>query len=153
MAFDPVRALELASAGKSMRQMGEAMGCTIDEIYRYRAKHTHFEQSFTQARTNGLELLADDLITIDSDVSDVMKARLRSENLRWLLSRRLPQNYGDRISVDVGGVIDLRAALNDANRRIALQAPVDAQFTPIPAPIQPADAPAVLPARLAELME
>lgn len=126
------------------------MGCDPRAIYDHREKYPSFEQAFSLARAHGLELLADDLITLDQDVSDVLRARLRSENLRWLLSRRLPHQYGDRLAVDMTGQIDLRAALTAANSRIALQAPVT--YDVLPAPRQQ-DALPMLAPELAKLLD
>lgn len=153
MPFDPQRCLVLAAEGKSLRQMAQDMGCEPDLIATYRRKSPLFEQQFACARLNGLELLADDLITADQDVTDVMKARLRSENLRWLLARRIPHQYGDRLNVDVSGTIDLRAALQDANSRLdAISAEFHEVLPGSTAPHQLAPAP-VIPAALAKLLD
>ena len=45
------------------------------------------------------DVQADKLVNIDKVVSDPKMAAVISKNIQWLLSRRQPQKYGDRITV------------------------------------------------------
>ena len=45
------------------------------------------------------DILADKLVNIDAEVSDPKMAAVISKNIHWLLSRRRPQKYGDKIVV------------------------------------------------------
>lgn len=116
--FDTEKACALAAQGQTIRQIAAALSTSYDTIRRERLTNGLFDAKFTRARIDGLELLADDLVTMDEDVEDVQRAKLRSENVRWLLSRRLPHQYGDKIAIDLTGQIDLAAALKDANNRL-----------------------------------
>ena len=145
MSFDPERAIQLAAEGKTLRQIAGALGCDMRKIHQMMAESATFAGRFARARKNGLELLADDLVTAHTDDPDIQRAKLKSENVRWLLARRLPAQYGDRLAVDVSGQIDLAAALRDANARLqpisdqrAAAIVHDAEFKELSAP-KPAD--------------
>jgi len=118
--------------------MAAELGCSVSHINATRVADGRFEADFARARSQGLELLADDLVTADADQPDVARAKLKSENVRWLLSRRLPHQYGDRLNVDLTGQIDLAAALKDAGKRLEHVAVV----APMLPQLQRADAPA-----------
>ncbi len=142
---DQERALALAAAGRTMRQIAGELRCHVRDIYQQLAKNAAFERRFARARKEGLELLADDLITISDEQPDVNRAKLKSDNVRWLLARRLPGQYGDRLAVDVSHSIDLRAALQGAEVRLRSvsdqRAPAlvhDAEFSEV-SPAVPAD--------------
>lgn len=121
MTFDRDYCLRLAAEGRTLREMAAALGVSVSTINAARDAEGPFASDFARARSQGLELLADDLVTAaDDPESDVQRAKLRSENVRWLLSRRLPHQYGDRLNVDMTGQIDLAAALRDASARVGL---------------------------------
>lgn len=77
-----------------------------------------FDKRFRIARDSGLELYADRLMTIAADEPDVMRARLHSENWRWLLSRRLRGQYGDSIDVNVTERVEVGSILSEARARL-----------------------------------
>lgn len=114
--------------------MAAALGVSVSTINAARDAEGPFAADFARARSQGLELLADDLVTAaDDPATDIQRAKLRSENVRWLLSKRIPHQYGDRLAVDMTGQIDLAAALRDANQRvgITLNAPAAALAAPM----------------------
>jgi transposase-like protein len=56
-----------------------------------------FAARYCEARDIGYDEMIDELREIGRDASlDINLARLRSTNLRWLLSKTLPRDYGDR---------------------------------------------------------
>lgn len=113
-------AIGLASQGKTLAEIRDAIGISQQEFWEYRQENSDFAEAFARARQEGLEELADGLLTITEEEHDVQKARLRSENVRWLLSKRKPHVYGDRIDLNVNQTIDINAALFEARQRAAL---------------------------------
>lgn len=77
------------------------------------------------------DMLAELLITItDLDEgelgeTDVKLAKLKSDNIKWLLEKYWPDKFGQKIKVETGRADEaIIAALNSAINRIPLPAPV-----------------------------
>jgi len=111
-------ALELAINGETITAICDQMLIGHSMFYRYRKDTPAFSLNFEQARQEGLEKLADELITMADDVPDVQRARLKSDNYKWLLSKRKPMIYGDRVDIHVTQTIDINAALDEARSRV-----------------------------------
>jgi len=72
-----------------------------------------FSSRYARARQAGLERMADEVIAISDanyvgpdglvDNGAVQQARLRIDSRRWLLSKMLPKQYGDRVTAEVVG--------------------------------------------------
>lgn len=110
-------ALDLASEGKTAKEIREALFITQSMFNRYCESNPIFQSNFARARQEGLEEIADSLQTIADDEKDVLRARLKSENLRWVLSKRKPHVYGDRIEVNMNQTVSVLDALNEAKAR------------------------------------
>lgn len=110
-------AIELAKEGKVLKQIRAEIGINTDCWHRSFERDPRFAEQFAFARQIGLEEVADDLLTIGDDEPDVLRARLKSENMRWILSKRKPSTYGDRIDLNISQVIDIGTALSDARAR------------------------------------
>lgn len=63
-------------------------------------------------------MLADELLDIADTYEDVPRAKLKSDNIKWLISKRNRKDYGDKLDIDVTHSVDIRAALNEAESRI-----------------------------------
>ena len=63
--------------------------------------------------------MADKLLTIHEECDDAKQASTLSSNIKWLLSRRSPKRYGDKIQVDIAQTVDIRGAMSDAKERAA----------------------------------
>ena len=57
------------------------------------------QQMHDEAISIAQDILADQLVNIDKLVPDPKMAAVISKNIHWLLSRRQPQKYGDKITV------------------------------------------------------
>lgn len=112
-------ACRLAAEGKSIQAICEAIFVSEYYFWQYRLQDAEFACVFAKCRDAGLDSLADQLIGITEKIPDVQKARLESENARWLLSKRKPATYGDRVAVDVTHTVNLPAALAEARQRAA----------------------------------
>ena len=110
-------AIELAVEGKPLKEIIDAMFTNEYDFWHYKINFPEFSNKFENARQEGLEHLADQLIKIDETYTDVQRARLKSDNYKWLLSKRKPMTYGDRIDVNVNQTVDISMALNEAKER------------------------------------
>lgn len=113
-------ALELAQKGAPVKTIAAALGIERYQLWNLRKEYEDFGNAFNDARKSAAESIADDLLTAHTDIADVMKARLFSDNARWVLARRVPEVYGDKQTVDmnVSGQIDLAAAIAQGNQRL-----------------------------------
>ena len=112
------KAVELASKGEPFKVIiDEAMLDSEYSFWLYRQHYPDFSISFEQARQEGLEHLADGLMTAHKDEPDVQRARLKSDNAKWLLSKRKPNVYGDKVDIHVSQTIDIGIALTEARKR------------------------------------
>ena len=124
--------LTLFRRGATQRDVRDTLGVQIDEINGTAAADPLFATALAQARSAGYDAMADELLHAHQDDPDVQRARLRSDNLRWLLSKRKAQLYGDRLDVSVTQQLDLSGALQLAQDRMRARYLVqveDAQVT------------------------
>lgn len=113
-------AIKLALQGTHIKDIAEGIFVDVMFFWKARQNDPSFDNAFAQARQEGLELLADDLMTIaDDETKDVLRQRLKSDNYKWLLSKRNPKIYGDRIDLNVNQTVDIGAALKEAKERTA----------------------------------
>lgn len=119
VSLDVSAALNAAYNGLPWEEIAEAAGCSYRELWTRRREDALFDQALADARDAGLELRADSLYTLGEDPeTDINRARLLSDNIKWLLARRKRKDYGDRVDVDVRQVVDISLALTEARRRI-----------------------------------
>lgn len=60
-----------------------------------------FCSQYEQARTKQMEYFGDKLQEWPDEYSEVARARLKSDNVKWLMARLASRRYGDRIQTDV----------------------------------------------------
>lgn len=111
-------AINMAAEGKALKQIIDAI-CMPEYAFLNARRNDHnFEIMFEEARQEGLEHHADSLLVIANEEVDVQRGRLKSDNIKWLLSKRKPKTYGDRIDVTMTQTVDIRSALAEAQSRI-----------------------------------
>ncbi len=112
-------AIKMAVEGKSLKKIREELGLEAILFWRARQSDADFERQWQEARFEGLEENADELMDIARDETvDLGRARLISENTKWLLSKRKPRAYGDRLDLNVTSAIDLTSTLREAKERV-----------------------------------
>ncbi|MBO3273214.1 hypothetical protein [Hymenobacter defluvii] len=109
--------------GKTLRWICEQPGMPAKgTILRWARDNASFRDQYTLAREIGDELLAEELLEIaDDGTNDYMtitkgdatynvenrevtnRSRMRIDARKWLLSKRLPKKYGDKVDVTSGG--------------------------------------------------
>lgn len=113
-------AIELAAIGEPLKVIVGELLTTEYRFWKYRQEYPDFDKIFCSARNEGLEHLADALITLADEYQDVQRARLKSDNYKWLLSKRKPAVYGDKVDIHVSQTIDIGTALKEARQRASL---------------------------------
>lgn len=109
--------LVLALQGKTLKQIREAVGISEYLFSRHKQLNQNFLRMFSLARAEGYDELAEKTLGYADEYVDVQRARLQSENVRWLLSKVKPETYGDRLDLNVAERPDLNAALIAARAR------------------------------------
>lgn len=102
--------------GHSFKDIRKEIGINVYKLYRLVNSDSHFALLCNEIRSECLEELSDELISIPDTYESVERANLKSNNIKWLLSKRLPKKYGDRLQVDVA-IIDLNSAIDEARNR------------------------------------
>jgi hypothetical protein len=112
------RALELALSGASQSTIRVSLNLSRAAWFSLRDQEMAFFERLEEAKREALLEMADRLLTAHADFEDTYKARLFSDNLKWLLSKRIPAVFGDRLALEVVPVIDLRAAIEQSRARL-----------------------------------
>ena len=106
-----------------------------------------FADRYTRARQRGYELMAEELVDISDDASNdwmvragltvpdyevVQRSRLRVETRKWLLSKMLPKQFGDRVTQELIGdgdrpIVSRIELVPISPRRPAIEGPEDDQ--------------------------
>lgn len=72
-------------------------------IYVWINKHPEFKEQYARAKEDQATYMAEELIEINSrpttNMVEVQKQRLESDNLKWLMSKILPKKFGDKLEV------------------------------------------------------
>jgi hypothetical protein len=104
--YDPERCAalcELIANGMPWSKACAELNLVPSTAWRWRGSHPEFRDAYNDATTRRAHLLADDLIDIADGATenDVQVAKLRVDTRKWLASKLLPKNYGDKVAVDV----------------------------------------------------
>lgn len=129
-------AIELAAKGEPIKNIVTQIVSDEYSFWVYRQHDPLFQNTFEHARQEGLEQIADGLLTAHDDYVDVQRARLKSDNAKWLLSKRKPSVYGDKVDIHVSQTIDISQALSEARKR-ALPSAIDANADSEPIDVTP----------------
>lgn len=122
-------ALDLASSGVTLKVIIASLGFYEPfDFWFAMEKDPENSRKFEAARVRGLECEADDLRSVHERVTDsvsAMAVKIQSDNLRWLLSKRIPRVYGDHLQVTTNERPSLRRVLERFKEpSIALPAPL-----------------------------
>lgn len=99
----------------------EDMGFTPFLLFKYLKTDPQFETEIKAAREEAIEHKVDALENITKNCKsliDTTAARIQSENIKWIASKRKPKDYGDNINVNHVHNIDLSQVLAAAEGRV-----------------------------------
>lgn len=110
--------ITLAASGQRLSQIAKTIGVHVATICQWRLDNPSFDESYRRAQETGFEVQADQLFDIPHEIEDVNKARLLSDNIKWVLARRARDRYGDKLDVNLNQTVDIKGALADARSRV-----------------------------------
>lgn len=94
----------------------------LPEYFRHLLKtDTLFKQEFEDARAFAIDCRVDELYELaDKAITpiDLGIAKLKSENARWIASKRARDTYGEKMEVSVHQTLDISRALEAAEARL-----------------------------------
>ena len=115
---DEAKILDLLANGQTLAKACETVGLSTGQFMQRLPSRTSLAHAFICARDAGAEVLADSLLGLTDTEADVNRARLKSDNIKWILSRRHAAKFGDRIDVNVNATVDLTSAISEARNRL-----------------------------------
>ncbi|MFN3612711.1 hypothetical protein [Tepidimonas sp.] len=95
-----LRVIDLISNGETVTAACKKVGLPIPTFKKYVANQQELQDALITAEQSGQDILADTLIDIDTRHSDARMAKVVSENIKWLLSKRRVKDYGDKVTVE-----------------------------------------------------
>lgn len=131
-------AIDLMSQGYTKTHACDTQNIRVATFDQYVNRDTQLQELAHEAETRGYDALADALVRIDSNemhgCSDPKMAKVLSDNIKWLLSKRRSKEYGERITVNHNITAD--KAITDAlaagkHRALAAQESVIIDVTPV----------------------
>jgi hypothetical protein len=93
--------------GKSLTFACADVGIQYETCMRWAERLSDFQERLTRARRTGLMCIADGLIDLaQDDLRDHHHKRLEIDTRKWLLSKFLPQQFGERRTVDMHQTVE-----------------------------------------------
>lgn len=137
-----MQALEYITEGRTRTDACDKAGVSIPVFERTCKEVPEMADLLADAERRGYDALADALITIDNHAvhgqSDPKMAKVISDNIKWLLSKRRIKDYGDKIQIDHTITADaaIIGALTASRQRVAQLAitsgtVIDAEFSEV----------------------
>lgn len=116
---DQLLILDLAYEGKTMAEISKTIDISVKDFTHFLDQNIHFKKKYATARDIGMDILAEELITMAMDeTKDIQRLRLQSDNTRWYLSKKKAEVYGDRVDVNINKTVDISGALEQARSRL-----------------------------------
>jgi len=105
------QACQLLTQGHTLRAIALALGVTdASVLWRIMQGSEQRRQRYAHAREMQARTLAEQTLEISdgAEPETVQVARLRTDTRKWLASKLLPREYGDKLEVDAKVQIDFR---------------------------------------------
>lgn len=118
-------ALDVISQGDTITEACDQANISVATFESYTRKDENLQELRMDAERRGHDALAEALIHIDNHrihgQSDPKMAKVISDNIKWLLAKKNPDKFGDRIKVDHEMTVDvvITSALEAARQRTA----------------------------------
>jgi hypothetical protein len=119
--------------GMTIQSACKLLGLDPKQLFRELDKDPLLRQAYMSARANRSDLYADEIIDISDNEPDSSKARNMIDARKWVASKLAPQQYGDRIDVNMNQTLDIGSALNEALKRVRKPNQLDSQTIDITA--------------------
>ena len=83
---DEAKILDLLANGQTLAKACETAGLSTGQFMQRLPNRTSLAHAFVCARDAGAEVLADSLLGLTDTEADVNRARLKSDNIKWILN-------------------------------------------------------------------
>lgn len=113
--------LQAIISGSNVTEACKKIGVSDWTLYTYSNKDPIFDKDVSAARVEYAKRQVDNLIRITDDVDSMIgvgNARIKSENIKWMASKRIPHIYGDTLNINANVHLDLGETLKAANNRL-----------------------------------
>lgn len=110
---------EHIAEGKSLSSWARENDYALKTIYRWLRQNKEFSANYARAREDAADSLVDKLMDIADNEDDVQRAKLKSDNVKWVASRMKPKSYGDKIQQDN---ISSDGSMDQANSAAVIEA-------------------------------
>ncbi len=99
--------LEGLADGKSLRTICKEPDMpAIATVMRWLSDDEEWREQYARAREAGSEAMAEDIQAIADDATlDHNDRRIRIDARKWLLAKRQPKKYGDKLDLNHGGEV------------------------------------------------
>lgn len=95
---------QLMEAGYTVTRACEKAQTTWATVKKHIDQSVELQEMYTNAEQRGIDTLADVLLDIEGHAiygtTDKDKQKIRSDNIKWYISRKRPKQYGDRVVVE-----------------------------------------------------
>jgi hypothetical protein len=115
-------ALELLASGLTTKQACKKLHINRSTLWRYATASEARRDSYAHARDQQARALADETLEISDQATNEGErvARLRVDTRKWLASKLLPKEFGDRLEVSgTFANLDVRQLTDDQIRRLS----------------------------------
>lgn len=135
-----MKAIGLLSEGRTRTRACDEAGISIATLDNYVKSSPELQEMYKEAEQRSYDAMAEALVDIDNHRihgrSDPKMAAVVSKNIMFLLSKRKPKEYGERITVDHNVTMDkaIVDALTAGKRRASEALTIDATFESLPSP-------------------
>lgn len=125
---------ERLANGQSLRAICRTAGFpSLATVMRWLTQDPLFQEQYAQAKEEGIEKLADELLEIadspvgslDNGATDsgaVNKQRLQVDTRKWVLSKLAPKKYGDKTAMELTGANGGPVEISDTERAAKIAA-------------------------------
>lgn len=114
-----IKAIDLIGDGQTRSRACKTVGISVSAFASYIKNDQTIERMYLEALERGEQALADAILQPDNHElyghTNPAMAKVMSDNIKWLLSKRNPKVYGDKI--EVKHEITLDRAITDAMDR------------------------------------
>lgn len=117
-------ALNLFSQGRTVTDACDRSNLPIPTFEKYIRENEELAELYAEAERRSNDAMADALINIDNHKvhghSDPKMAKVVSDNIKWVLSKRDSKRFGERVQIDHSVSVDIAitTALDAARRRV-----------------------------------
>jgi hypothetical protein len=107
--------------GESIKSICLKLNIPMHHVYDYAFKDPLFDKKMDRARVMNAHLLVDELMHVTDGcetLSQVQRAKVWSDNAKWVASKMEPTKYGENLNVNVSHHLDLSSILLAAENRV-----------------------------------